>query len=104
MTHLEVGVPVCVVFLVYFILKLRNNGLKSMMDSEEVDKARELAEGQVQMNLDNDPNAKLNTAGEAEKKLVKEIAGESDEEEEEVCKPNPLTGYVSLLVLLLDSY
>ena len=82
MVHIEIGLPLCALFLAFFVWKMRAGGLKVLMEEDEKVEGKELAAGDLKK--DNDIEQKLVPV----KETKKADEAEEEEEEAEICKPN----------------
>ena len=92
MTHLYAGVPVCLIFLAFFVQKLRNNGLEKLTKPDAIENVKELT------------NQAVGEMSIQEKLVNKEDTGDNkntdkskEEESKETCNRN-LFNWVAVLV------
>lgn len=95
MVHIEIGIPVAVIFLVFFIFSMRNGGLEKLKEEPVKSEAvKELAQGVVGKN-------DLEDALNPKEIVAKKEKNEEEEEEGEVCKPN-LFNWVCVLISVVS--
>jgi len=95
MTHLYAGVPVCLVFLAFFVYKLRNNGLETLKNPDvKSENQKELTETIDEHNAA-DPKENLLKGEDTVDRKAKE--GEEAEEPQETCNKN-LFNWIAVLV------
>jgi len=99
MTHLYAGVPVCLVFLAFFVYKLRNNGLETLKEADvKSANQKELTKMIDGINKD-DPKENLLKGNDAANNFVdgKAVEAEEGEKPEETCNKN-LFNWIAVLV------